>query len=157
GNGERRNLFTFGIALLIAGALMVVAEIHSFTIYLLAVAAACFAAGGLAVGLHTGLDVTLAAFGLVLLAGLPAAHVARRRLHNPESDRVSRDDVGAAVRVVSNDDDGLRVSYRGAQWDARPATGLPAEALAPGARLTIVARDGNTLVVTRPDVAATGV
>jgi membrane protein implicated in regulation of membrane protease activity len=149
-------MFSLGIALLIAGALMVVAEIHSFTVYLLAVAAACFAAGGLAVGAHTGLDTTLTAFGLVLLAGLPAAHVARRRLKNPESDRISRDDVGAAVRVVSMDNGTLRVSYRGAEWDARPAPGLSPQALTPGERLTIVERDGSTLVVAQSGGAPAG-
>lgn len=147
-------MFAVGIVLLILGALMVVAEIHSFTVYLLAVAVACFVAGGLAVGAHTGLDLTLIAFGLVLLAGLPAAHVARRRLNNPESDRVSRDDVGATVRVVSLDDGNLRVSYRGAAWDARPAAGLSTDALTPGARLTIVEREGSTLIVARPGAAA---
>lgn len=149
-------MFDFGIALLILGALTVVAEIHSFTVYLIVVAAACFVAGGLAVAAHTGLDLTLIAFGLVLLAGLPVAHVARRRLHNPESDRVSRDDVGAEVRLVSIDNGSFRVSYRGAEWDARPATGFSPEGLNPGARLTVVARDGSTLIVAGGGVSSAG-
>lgn len=151
-------MFAFGISLLIAGALVIVAEIQSFTIYLIAVALACFVAGGIAVSGHAGLDVTLAAFGLVLFAGLPLAHLARRRLRNPESDRVSRDDVGAMVEVVSVRNGMLRVSYRGAEWDARAAGDkLPPERMVPGARLTIVKRDGNTLVVRAPDTAAAGI
>lgn len=144
-------MFSFGIALLIAGALVIVVEIQSLTIYLIAVAVACFVAGGLAVGGHVGLDTTLAAFGLVLLAGLPAAHVFRRRLKNPESDLVSHDDVGATVEVLSASDGMLRVSYRGAQWDARPAAQLPPERMQPGAKLTIVEREGNVLVVRDTD------
>lgn len=150
-------MFAFGIALLIAGALVIVAEIQSLTIYLIAVALACFVAGGLAASGRAGLDLTLAAFGLVLLAGLPLAHLARRRLRNPESDLVSHDDVGAMVEVISVRNGMLRVSYRGAEWDARAAGGeLPSERMVPGARLTIVERDGNTLVVCPPDTAAAG-
>lgn len=149
-------MFLFGIALLITGALVLVAEIQSFTIYLIAVAVACFVAGGLAVSGSAGLDITMTAFGLVLLAGLPTAHLARRRLKNPESDRVSRDDVGATVEVVSVRNGMLRVSYRGAEWDARTAGELPPEHLVPGARLTVVERDGNTLVVSAADTAAAG-
>jgi len=144
-------MFAFGIGLLILGALIVVAEIHTFTIYLIAVAAACLVAGALAVGLHTGPDTTLIGFGLVLLAGLPVAHLTRRSLRNAESDRVSQDDVGAAAEVVSIRNGRLRVSYRGAEWDARPAAGDSAEGLLPGVSLTIVARDGNTLVVARTE------
>ncbi|MGH8224855.1 MAG: NfeD family protein [Gammaproteobacteria bacterium] len=140
-------MFTFGIILLIVGALVVVAEIHSFTVYLLALAAACFVAGGLALGAHTGLAVTLIVFAIVLFAGLPIAHYARRRLKNQESEQVSNDDVGASVTVVAVRDGQLRVSYRGAEWDARPFAELAPELAAVGTRLRIVARDGNTLVV----------
>ena len=147
-------MFTFGIALLIAGALAVVVEIHSFTIYLIAVAAACFVAGGLALMAHTGLDATMMAFALVLLAGLPAVHYVRKRLKNPESDLISRDDVGAEVEVISVKDRSLRVRYRGADWDARPVPDLAVEGLVPGAILRVFARDGNTLILTARDVPA---
>lgn len=143
-------MFALGIVLLIAGALVVAAEVHSFTVYLLAVAAACFAAGALALSGHAALDVTLIVFAAVLLAGLPAAHFARRRLKNAESERVSSDDVGAAVEVVAVAKGALRVSYRGAEWDARPVPGLALSSLVPGMRLTVAARDGNTLVVAPP-------
>ncbi|MGH8427625.1 MAG: NfeD family protein [Gammaproteobacteria bacterium] len=140
-------MFVFGIVLLVAGALVVVAEIHTLTIYLIALAAACFVAGGLALGADTGLATTLIVFAVVLFAGLPVAYYARRRLKNPESEHVTHDDVGASVTVVTARDGQLRVSYRGAEWDARPAAELAAENIAPGARLRIAARDGNTLVV----------
>ncbi len=148
-------MFSFGIILLIAGALVVVTEIHTFTIYLIALAAACFVAGGLALGAHTGLAATLIAFAIILFAGLPAAHYARRRLKNPESEDVTHDDVGATVTVVAVDGAQLRVSYRGAEWDARPVAELTPESIAAGARLRIVARDGNTLVVAGEPRAAT--
>lgn len=149
-------MFAFGIGLLITGALVVVAEIHSFTIYLIAVAVACFAAGGVSVGLHAGPDTTLIVFAAVLLTGLPAAHVARRRLKNTESDRVSHDDVGAVVEVVSVRNGAIRVAYRGAEWDARPAAGTSPEELRPGTRPTIAARDGSTLILAAPDTAVAG-
>lgn len=140
-------MFSLGIALLIAGALVIVIEIQSLTIYLIAVSLACFVAGAIAVSGIAGLDITLTVFGLVLLAGLPAAHIFRRHLKNPESDLVSHDDIGATVEVVSTSNGMLRVNYRGAQWDARPAARLPDECRQPGARLTIVDRMGNVLVV----------
>lgn len=133
--------------MLVAGALVVVAEVHTLTIYLIALAAACFVSGGLALGAHTGLDVSLIAFAIVLFAGLPVAHYVRRRLQNPESERVSHDDVGAPVTVVAVHQGRVRVSYRGSEWDARPTAGLAPERLAAGATLWIAARDGNTLVV----------
>lgn len=142
-------MFEFGIILLLAGGVAIVVEIQSLTIYLIAVALACFVAGALAVSGHVGPDITLGAFGLVLLAGLPVAHLTRRRLKNPESDRVSHDDVGSIVEVVSASHGVLRVSYRGALWDARPAGELSAEQMSSGARLTIVEREGNVLVVDR--------
>lgn len=137
----------FGIALLVAGALAVVVEIHSFTIYLIAVALACFVAGGLALLGYTGLDATLMAFALVLLAGLPAVHVVRKRLKNAESDLVSHDDVGAEVEVIAVRDRSLRVRYRGSEWDARPVGGLAVQRLLPGSVLRIAERNGNTLIV----------
>ncbi|MHB8348152.1 MAG: NfeD family protein [Acidiferrobacterales bacterium] len=142
-------MFTVGIVLLIVGAFVTVAEIQSLTIYLIAVALACFVAGGLALLAHTGLATTLIAFALILLAGFPVAHYARRRLRNPESDRVSRDDVGATVEVVAVRGQTLRVSYRGTEWDARPAAGISAAGLVAGTTLRIVERDGSILVVDR--------
>lgn len=140
-------MFIVGVMLLIVGATVLVVETQSLTIYLIAVAIACLVSGGLALFAHTGLAATLVAFALVLLAGLPVAHYARRRLKNPESDRVSRDDVGALVEVVAVHGETLRVAYRGTEWDARPAAGLSTADLVAGTTLQVVQRDGNTLVV----------
>ena len=60
---------------------------------------------------------------------------------------MSHDDVGASVEVLSASEGILRVSYRGAQWDARARGDLSPERLQPGARLTIVEREGNVLIV----------
>lgn len=149
-------MFTVGVALLIGGAVIVMVEVHTLTIYLIALAVACFAAGGLALTAHTGPDTTLAAFALVLFAGLPVAHFARRRLRTQDSERVSHDDVGALVTVITVRSDGrLRVTYRGAEWDARPATGVMIDGLAPGTPLVIAARDGNTLLLAPGSASAT--
>ncbi|HYW90961.1 MAG TPA: NfeD family protein [Gammaproteobacteria bacterium] len=150
-------MFEFGIVLLVAGALIVAAEIHSFTIYLVAVAIACFVAGSLAFWVHTSLPATMIAFALVLIAGLPAAHYARRLLSNSESDRISHDDVGARVEVVTARRGTIRVAYRGAEWDARPIVGLPMDRIRPGVLLRVAGRDGNILIVEEgDDVAPTG-
>jgi membrane protein implicated in regulation of membrane protease activity len=125
----------------------VAVEIHGQTIYLLVLALACFVAGGLILSVHADVDVTLIVFGLVLLAGLPAAHYARRHLKNPESDKVSCDDVGALVEVADVREGSIRVRYRGTEWDAEPADGISVQDIAPGMKLCIVKRDGNTLIV----------
>jgi membrane protein implicated in regulation of membrane protease activity len=136
-----------GVIFLLLGALVVAVEIHSQTIYLLVVAVACFVAGGLILSVHSDVAVTLIVFGLVLLAGLPAAHYARRHLRNPESDKVSCDDVGALVEVADVHGGAVRVRYRGTEWDAVPAEGISVQDIAPGMKLCIVNRDGNTLIV----------
>ncbi len=146
-------MFTVGIVLLIVGASVVAVETQSLTIYLIAVAVACFVAGGLALIAHTDIATTLIGFAFILLAGIPVAHYARRRLKNPESDRVSRDDVGASVEVVAVRGETLRVSYRGTEWDARPAIGFSTAGLAAGATLRIVERDGSMLIVDRHGAA----
>jgi membrane protein implicated in regulation of membrane protease activity len=137
-----------GIVFLLVGALVVAVEIHSQTIYLLVVALACFAAGGLILSVHTDVDTTLIVFGLVLLAGMPAAQYARRHFENPESDKISCDDVGALVEVADVREGTIRVRYRGTEWDAVPAEGISVQDIAPGMKLCIVNRDGNTLIVT---------
>lgn len=136
-----------GIVFLLVGALVVAVEIHSHTIYLLAVAVACFVAGGLILGVHADVAMTLIVFGLVLLAGLPAAQYVRRHFKNPESDKISFDDVGALVEVADVREGAIRVRYRGTEWDAVPAEGTSVQDIEPGMKLFIVNRDGNTLIV----------
>jgi len=138
---------TVGIALLIAGAVLIAVEMHTLTIYLIAVAAACFASASVSLAVHPGIGVTAFVFALTLFGVLPVAHLVRRRLGSKASEEVSRDDVGQVVTVTDASCDGdLRVTYRGAPWDARLKNGAGGKA-SPGDRLWIVARDGNTLFV----------
>ena len=140
-----------GTILLVIGAIVAVSEMHTLTIYLIAVALACFAGGAVAF-LGVGLNGTLAVVGLVILLGLPIAHWVRGRLKNRESDEVSNDDVGRTVTVLEAGGETLRVSYRGTAWQARMQD---ASAAAPqsGQTLRIVAREGNVLVLAASDAA----
>ena len=139
---------TVGIALLIAGGVLVLVEINTLTFYLLVVAVACFAAG--AASVH-GADVTFTfgLLGVIVLLGLPVAHWVRLRLRTPEADRVSNDDVGHDVTVENISPNGLRVLYRGALWSARVADGN-ADGVLPGDLLRISRRNGNILFLERP-------
>ena len=104
--------------LLVLGAIAAVSEIHTLTIYLLAVALACFAGAAVALA-GGGLTLALIVLAIVALLGMPIAHLLRRRFINQEAERVSQDDVGGNVTVVGNLNGRLRVSYRGSTWDAR--------------------------------------
>lgn len=134
-----------GIVLLVIGALVTISEIHTLTIYLIAIALACFAGSGASLaGASATTSLTIVAAVIVL--GMPIAHWARRKLKNRASDEVSQDDVGHTVTVLARDADGLRVSYRGSAWSARlggPVTTTPQA----GETFRIVAREGNTLVL----------
>ncbi|MHB1565716.1 MAG: NfeD family protein [Acidiferrobacter sp.] len=136
-----------GFILFTIGGLLVIAEMNTLTFYLLAVAVACFAAGG---GALVGLGVvpTLGIFGGVVLLGLPLARIIRRRLRNPESEQVSQDDAGHLVTVKNVSQDCLEVTYRGTVWQARMALG---ETLGddPHATLRIRSREGNVLWLER--------
>ena len=134
-----------GTLLLVIGALVAVSEMHTLTIYLIAVALACFAGGAVAF-MGAGLTTTLAVVGVVILLGLPIAHWVRGRMKNAASEQISQDDIGRDVTVIESGNARLRVNYRGAAWDARlakPDATLPQ----PGQTLRIVAREGNTLVL----------
>lgn len=137
-----------GAAFLVAGALAVLAEIHSLTIYLLAVAAGLFAAGGLAL-LGASFTMDLAALAVVIVLGLPVAHWWRGKLRNRAAEDLMNDDVGRAVTVVDSAGGGLRVSYRGTTWTARlesAGQGIPAV----GEHYVIVRREGNLLLIAPP-------
>lgn len=136
-----------GTVLLVVGAIVAVAEMHTLTIYLIAIAVACFA-GAATAFLGGGLPVSLAVLGAVAAAGLPVAHWVRARLRNRASEQVSRDDVGRTVTVAESGPGRLRVSYRGTTWDARLADAAAAEPTV-GQTLRIVDRDGNTLLLGR--------
>lgn len=134
-----------GIVLLIVGALVAISEIHTLTIYLLAVALACFVAAGVAFA-GGGLSLSLIVLGIVILLGMPVAHWLRLRMKNHASEQVSQDDVGRTVSVVEVGAEGLRVSYRGSAWNARVQENHSLDPQV-GQTLRIVAREGNTLVL----------
>lgn len=134
-----------GTVLLVIGALLAVSEMHTLTIYLLAVALACFVGGAVAF-VGGSLTSTLAAIAVVLLLGLPIAHWLRARMKNAASESMSQDDVGRDVLVIESGNGRLRVNYRGTAWDARLSK-ADATLPRPGQNLRIVARDGNTLVL----------
>ena len=142
------NVRIIGIALIVVGATLIVLEMHTLTVYLLAVAAACIAGG--VVGLAGGGPMW--ALGAIVLTGavaLSLAHWLRRRLKNPASEEVSRDDTGHPVTVREAQGGTLRVMYRGTTWNARlrDPSGAPPP---PGRTLIIAAREGSTLVLDPP-------
>ncbi len=134
---------TVGVALLVLSALLTILEIHSFTIYFLAVALACLS-GALTAFYFGGLTAVTITVGVALLVCLPAAHWLRKRMQNKASDEVTCDDVGRRVEVISKQPNAVKVSYRGSVWDAKVETG---EAVAVGQAMRIKARDGSTLLV----------
>jgi len=121
--------------------LAIVAELHSRTIYLLALAAALGTAAGLGFA-HASLGSQLLALGLVCLAGFPVAAWVRR--HQSHGLALAPADIGQEVRVVAETPSGLRVFYRGSVWDAI-YTG-PAAAV--GDHLRIAALRGSVLELT---------
>lgn len=144
-----------GIAFIVAGALVVLSELHLLTVYLLAIAAGLFAAGGM---LLAGFSLTpaLAVLALVVVLAMPLAHWARRRLRNRAAEEVSHDDVGHLARVVSAGEDGLRAAYRGSTWTARVEPSTAATALRVGDSRRILRRDGNVLVLSGSGPADSG-
>lgn len=132
-----------GIVFLVLGALVLLSELHTFTIYLLAVAAGLFAAGGLALA-GGSLTATLVLLAVVVVLGMPLAYWARRKLRNREAEAVTHDDIGHRVSVVDVDGAHLRVTYRGTTWDARfDGADMPVA----GDTCIIERRQGNTLIL----------
>jgi membrane protein implicated in regulation of membrane protease activity len=138
-----------GTILLVVGAIIAVSEMHTLTIYLIAIALACFA-GAVVAFYGGGLTATLVVIGIVILLGMPLAHWVRGRMKNRASDEVSQDDVGRPVTVIEAGVDGaLRVYYRGTDWNARLMhrnETIPQ----PGQTFSIITREGSTLVIGTP-------
>lgn len=134
-----------GIVFLVVGALVLLSELHTLTIYLLAIAAGLFAAGGLALA-GGSLTATLILLAAVVILGMPLAHWARRKLKTRESEAVTHDDVGHRVDVVGVDGAALRVAYRGSTWNARLETATTTPPTV-GDTCTIARREGNTLIL----------
>lgn len=137
-----------GIALLVVGGILVVSELHTFTIYLIAIAVACFASAGTTFA-GGGLTLSLAVLAAVTLLGMPVAHWARVRLKNRAADEVAQNDVGHMVTVLETADGALRVQYRGSAWNARLAD-LAGPPPRPGQAFSITAREGSVLVLGPP-------
>lgn len=143
---------TIGIALIVLSATLIVLEMHTLTIYLLAAAAAGIAGGVVALA-GGGLLWTLVSMAVTGAVALPLAHWVRGHLRNRASEDVSREDTGHRVTVVAAEDGVLRVSYRGSTWNAR-LRDSSAAAPQPGHTLIISAREGSTLVLDIPAPAA---
>ncbi len=144
-----------GIALAILAAMALAIELSSMTFYLIAVALALAAGSAVALA-GASPSWAFATVALGAAAGLPAAHVARKRLSRPTraSKALNDPDAGHLVRVESVAPEGLRVSYRNSSWSARLAEGYGDVAVSPGDLLTIVHRDGNDLLLAPPTARA---
>ena len=134
------------LAVLAAGALVI--ELTSMTFYLIAVAVA-LGAGSVVALIGAPAAWALGTVALGAAAGLPVAHLVRKRLSRPTPDsaRLAVPDLGHVVRVESVAPEGLRVAYRDTSWQARLADGHQDTTVAPGDLLTIVGRDGNDLLL----------
>jgi membrane protein implicated in regulation of membrane protease activity len=132
----------------IAAFALVAAELLTGTFYLLVIGVGA-AAGGLAALAGAGFGAQLAATAAVSVIGIAVVKgMGLTRSRAGEAANLGFD-TGQAVEVAEARPDGtLRVTYRGAQWDAR-LEGGGAAAVA-GERLVIRATRGNLLVVARP-------
>lgn len=133
------------LAWIIAGFVLVIAELLTGTFYLLVIGGGAFA--GALVAFAGGSYVVQAVGACVVALGgtwfVRRWHVASRR--SPVKDNLL--DLGQPVVFESWTDaaGGLaRVRYRGASWDAKIAPGSTVE---PGATLYVNGQDGNTLLV----------
>lgn len=123
----------------ILAAVTIAAELMLGTFYLLAVGIA-FAIGGVAAMLRASLPVQLAVAGVLAVVLTMIAHRWRLRRVTPADPPL---DLGQTVRVLGWKDDGTaRVSYRGTQWDAELAPGVPR-----AETMYIVGMRGSTLVI----------
>jgi membrane protein implicated in regulation of membrane protease activity len=131
-------------ALLFAGVFLV-AELFTRTFYFLAVAIAFALLAALDALFRPG-EVSAAVLFVVLSALLLlVAHLLRKRLHNEASRQSTDIDYGRVVTVVAHQDGRIRVRYRGALWTARLIRDGDLPPI--GTNLTIVGREGNTLVL----------
>lgn len=140
-----------GIALLLAGVILVVAEAHLATAGVLgavgtaaaiggAIIAVDAAGGGIVLGLVLGLVIAAALGGFLVLAGLK---VARTTMGRPRSGREAL--VGRHGHARS----GGQVFVEGALWRARPS--LAEEGFEPGDEVVVERVDGLTLTVRKAE------
>ena len=138
----------YGLAWLIAGFGLVIAELVSGTFYLLVLGIACFAGAGVAYAGST-LAVQAGVAALVALIGLACVHRYRRRI---TPGRMRGLDIGQPAsfeRWINKGAGRARVRYRDALWDAEVAGEAAGES---GEILYVTSVNGNTLTVskTRP-------
>jgi membrane protein implicated in regulation of membrane protease activity len=132
---------------LVAGFVLVIAELMTGTFYLLVIGVGAFVAA--IVAWAGGNEVVQGVAGSAVALGgawyVHHWHVAHNRTDEGRGNFL---DMGQAVLLESwtNETAGIaRVKYRGASWDARLAE--PAARPVPGATLYIEGQEGNTLVV----------
>ena len=132
---------------IVAGFVLVIAELATGTFYLLVVGVGAFA--GALVAWAGGNEIVQAlAASIVALAGAFFVHSwhMRNRAAQPKGDNLL--DRGQAVVLEGWVDENARIArvkYRGAWWDAR--LNRPEDHPSPGSTLYIEAQEGNTLVV----------
>jgi membrane protein implicated in regulation of membrane protease activity len=133
------------LAWAIAGLALVIVELLTGTFYLLMLGIAAFGAAGTA---WLGYDFAAQVIVAAVVSGVGCYAVHAYRLKN-RAQQMPPIDAGMPASFEQWVDAGARlarVRYRGASWDARVEG---AEALEPGARLYVLATDGNTLKVTK--------
>jgi len=135
----------YGLAWLIAGFGLVIAELLSGTFYLLVLGIAAFAGGAVYYG-GGGLAIQAAVAALIALGGLAGVQRYRRSL-SPQ--RMRPLDVGQPASFDSWVDQRsrhARVRYRDTLWDAEVAGEASGD---PGELLYITSIHGNTLTVSK--------
>jgi membrane protein implicated in regulation of membrane protease activity len=125
------------------GALLIGGELMTGTFYLLIFGIAAWIGGALAF-FGAGLDMQLAAAGASAVIGLGVVVKYGPRWRRGEAPDNADLDVGNEVRVESVDGPRLKVTYRGAVWDAVVGGGA---AVSAGEVAVIQAVRGSTLVV----------
>ena len=127
---------------LIAAALLLIAEMMSGTLYLIAVSAGLlFGALCAWLGLDTSVQFIAASIASVLTVGLALQW---KRNHTPSSNPTNQLDVGQRVDVESwRDESHARVHYRGTLWEGE----LAAPDTPRTTSYVIVAHRGNTLIL----------
>ena len=137
---------------LIAGFVLVIADLVTGTFYLLVIGLGAFAGAAMAwAGVHAIVQSFTAS--AVALAGVWAVHHWHAR-NRPGQKGDNLLDRGQPVVLEgwANEQAGIaRVRYRGTSWDARVA---PGERPAPGTTLYIAGQQGNELVVDSSPPAA---
>ena len=131
----------------IAGFVLVIAELVTGTFYLLVVGIGAFAAAVVAFAGGEALFQSFAG-GIIAIVGALLVYRWHEKNHRADAGRANFLDRGQAVVLEGWVDENARVArvkYRGAWWDARLAK--PEERPAPGTTLYIEGQEGNTLVV----------